>query len=153
MGLWESRVRPSTQNSTDDAYTTEIWQAPVPTGTTGNVVVTFNNMMGNAGIGIFRVLGAASSSHATATDNDSNPMTATINVPANGVLIGCAGENNSATYTWTNLTEKYDEGTGNTETHTGASDAFLSTQSNLAITCDQTVGNRPRLVLASWGPV
>ncbi len=140
------------QNSSEDHYACEIWYATVPTGTTGDVVVTWNAAMGNCGIGAFRVTGANIAVHATASDNDSDPLTASIDVPANGILIGGGGEDASATFAWTNVTEAYDQVVESNQRHTGASKAFTAFQSALAITVAPPATARPMLVLASWGP-
>ena len=136
------------QNSTEDHYACEIWYATVPTGTTGDVVVTWNAAMGNCAIGAFRVIGAAITDHANASDNDSDPLTANINVPAGGILIGGGGEDAVATFTWTNITEAYDEAVEGNQRHTGASKEFTALQDALAITLDPSATDR----LASWGP-
>lgn len=139
--------------SHSDRQTAEIWQAAVPTGTTANIVVTFDAGMRGAGIGVYAVYGAASAAYDTDGSN-ADPMSASIDVPAGGILIGVGVNANGGTFAWTNLTEKYDElyealAPGN---HTGASDAFAYAQTGLTITCDPSaVGSDNAMALASWG--
>ena len=129
-----------------------IYFAVVPTGTTGTVAFTWNGTLANAGIGVAACYDMA----ATTTDTGTaigDPMTDTLNIPAGGLAFGCAGETNSSTFTWTNLTEGYDEVVEGIATQTGAIGTFSAIQVGLTITCDQSGGNTdPVLVLASWGP-
>lgn len=140
--------------SAGDRETAEIWQAAVPTGTTGDIVVTFDAGMVGAGIGVWAVYGAQSAAHATAGSN-ADPMNASIDVPSGGVLIGYARNANGGTFTWTNLTEKFDEqfDSAAPSNHTGAADTFASAQTALSVTCDpSTAGSDNAMALASWGP-
>lgn len=134
-----------------------LWQADVPTGTTGNIVVTFSGVGSEyCGVGVFRVIGAATAAHATAKQIDTEPSTNTITIPANGVCISMRGDTaaSSEPYGWTNLTEKYDENVAAAEgDHTGASDAFATLQTSRVLTCDATgLGDNIAMVSASWGP-
>ena len=132
----------------------EIWQANGITASSGNIVVTWSAGMQGCGVGVFAVYDAGSSSYAS-TSSTADPMNATIDVPAMGVLIGVGVNDAGGTFAWTNLTERYDEqydagGPGN---HTGASDAFEAAQTALSVTCDPSAaGADNAMVLASWGP-
>ncbi len=98
---------------------------------------------------------AASSTDDTATNKD-NPLNASINCPANGVIIGCGGINDDSdqAFAWTNLTEDFDEQVRSAWFHSGASDLFEAEQTGLTITA--TIGsinaNGRGMALASWGP-
>lgn len=133
----------------------ELWQAAVPTGTTGDIVVTMSAGMLNLGIAVWRVVGAAAAVTEMLTST-ADPMNVAIDCPANGVIIAIAGNHFSgATFTWTNLTERFDAPTedSNGDYYTGASDNFASTQTNLSITCTQTTsGTRNHMVACSFGP-
>ena len=141
-----------------DTVLAELWQAAVPSGTTGDVVVTMDTSGAiNCGVGVFRVLGALGAADDTGFDTINTALNDTLDIPAGGVAIGCACvDEPSATFVWTNLTEAYDEAVeGAADTfHTGAKDEFASQQSALSITC--TVSSAPTnatMALASWGPV
>lgn len=114
-----------------------LYIAAVPTGTTGDVVVTFNATTLRCGIGMWGATGLAS---ATATDSDvssANAPTYAIDVVAGGFAIGVAyGADNNApgATTWTGITEDYDGVSEGTNVNTGASDTFETTQTNLTIT-------------------
>ena len=137
----------------------ELWQADVPTGTTGDVVVTWAGSQLGCGIGVFRIVSAASAAHDTGSFATTGTATDTLNIPANGVAVGVAGTNPNGipTWTWTGLTEDYEEG-GVIEpvngSHTGASDAFATTQTGLTISAAPTsAGVRGNVMaIASWGP-
>ena len=135
----------------------ELWQAAVPTGTTGDIVVTWSGGVVGMGIGVWRIVSAASAAHDTGGDANSNPATDTLDIPASGVAIGFVGAaSTGGTVTWTGLTERYDalgvEAAGS-GTHSGSSDAFDTLQTGLAISA--TLSNKirnPPMAIASWGP-
>ena len=136
----------------------DLWQVDVPTGSTGDVVVTWSGSKGNCGIGVYAVFGAAASATDTGTSN-ANPGTDTLNIPANGVaiagytLVGVG--NNDRTTTWTNLNENYDETqeSAGGVTQTGAHSTFSNEQVALAITGTPSGTTLTEAMsMASWGP-
>lgn len=130
----------------------EIWHASVPTGTTGDVVVTWTTGMLRCAISVFRLINSAVSPSATNSNaNSSSAVSATIDIPQKGVAIAGVYNNGSTTYTWTNLTEAYDVTFGATA-FSSAADAFATAQTALSITATQASNNPPQaLVVASWG--
>jgi len=130
-----------------------LFQIDVPSGTTADIVVTWSAGVLRCGIGVWAVYGAESSAHATAADSDgSDPLSVSLNCPAGGVVIAAAFNSNGSTFTWAGVTENYDEVVEGANTHTGASDAFATTQTGLAISCDPSASSDQGLVAASWGP-
>ena len=122
---------------------TELWQADVPTGTTATIVVTWTGgSVARTGIGVWAVYNAASSASDTGNRDSgaAQDMTLNITIPAGGVAISAAGSGTSATYTWTNLTEDFDETIESSTTQSGASDAFATLQTEITITADRTAG-------------
>jgi hypothetical protein len=137
--------------------TAELWYAVVAAGTTGDVVVTWSGAQDGCGIGVWAVYDATSAPHDSSSDNNSDPATATtFDVPASGVAVGYVFQRTgSSTYTWTNLTERFDEvALAATFFHSGASDAFASLQTSLAVSVDaDSAGTRdPMFVCGSWAP-
>lgn len=130
----------------------EIWIGDVPTGTTGSVVVSMSASADRCSIGVHRLTGALDSADDTASST-ADPLVASINCPAGGAILGVARSGLSATYSWTNLTERYDEVVEGARTHTGANDNFATQQTSRSITCTQTASEIPIMVLASFGPV
>jgi uncharacterized protein YbaA (DUF1428 family) len=133
-----------------------LWQAAVPSGTTGDIVVTLGAGNDRQGIGVWAIYGANSSASDTATDADSSdPLTVSMDCPANGVMIGVGAAHTTGTkgYSWTNLTENFDAVIRASTQHTGASASFEAAQSGLTITCDPASNNNGGcMVAASWGP-
>ena len=133
---------------------TEIWYAAVTTGTSGDVVVTLTGGAGQMGIGVYRVIGAATSPSATGgSTGEGTTQNDDINVLAGGILIGVSGNRSAATCTWTNLTETYDEAI---ETYglkqSGAAAAFSSAQTPITITALLSSTSVDECFsLAAWG--
>lgn len=129
----------------------ELWQAEVPSGTTGNIVVVHSGSKGSCAIGVYALYGAALAATDTGIST-ANPLTDVLDIPAGGVAIGVARCGSSATFTWTNLTETYDAAMEGTDDQTGAAATFPGAQTNLSITCTQSASTTPQMVIASWGP-
>lgn len=130
--------------------------AAVPTGTTGDVVVTFSGGMLRCAIQLYRATGLSS---ATPSDTDSdvsgaaNP-TVNLDVPAGGFAIGSgvSGSSSGGPVTWTGLTEDYDAQIGGEASwSTSASQTFVAAQTGLAITITMGTKTDPVGVFASWG--
>ncbi|HEV7282287.1 MAG TPA: LamG-like jellyroll fold domain-containing protein [Pirellulaceae bacterium] len=124
--------------------------AAVPTGTTGDIVVTMNIHHLRCSVAAYRVVGidgvtAYDSATSTATD-----PTVNLDIPAGGVAIAGANSAAADSATWTGLTEDFDDNFNAFSTHSGASGAFPSAESNLPITCNWSSGSVPAAVFASW---
>ena len=134
--------------------TGEIWAADVPTGTTGDIVVTFASGSGRCCLSVDAIYGAGTSAHATASSGAAT-LSASLEIPNGGVATAIAftgGTSPARTHTWANLTEDFDDVIETDNAYTGAHDAFL-VGSTPTITCTPS-GAEPRrvMVLASWGP-
>lgn len=110
----------------------------VAAGTTATIEVIYNNACFRAGIGTWATTGLLS---ATATFTGSSivdPGAVSSNISAGGVAVGAGVDSTTAANcTWTNLTENYDVTIGGaSNTQTGASAAFATTQTGLSIQCD-----------------
>lgn len=136
----------------------ELWTAAVPTGTTGDIVVTKNAAVSHVGnIGVYAMYGASSAvPEDTATDITTTPSEA-IDVSAGGVIIGTAwcsynpleGSNAAA---WTNLDEVYDALVSSNTRHTGAFREFSTPQTGLTVSVSWTRVTASVFALASWKP-
>tara|TARA_R110000764_G_scaffold1253_2_gene4852 strand:+ start:7048 stop:7797 length:750 start_codon:yes stop_codon:yes gene_type:complete len=136
-----------------------LWQASVPSGTTGDVVWTWSGAEVGMGIGVWRIVNAAASAHASSGVTGASALSSTLDIPANGAAIAYSGAASvNRTATWTGLTERFDENgieDGSTSgNHTGASLAFETVQSGLTIQMTLSGGSirNPVLTMASWGP-
>jgi hypothetical protein len=130
----------------------------LPTGTSGNITVTWSTTQGRCGAGLWAVYGAASS---TASDTDFDEASTvdaassvTLTVPAKGVAIGYAISVGASalTSTATGLSEAFDAVVESTIAHTGGQ-LNSSAGGNIALTF--TWSTTPSLngcpgVFASW---
>lgn len=126
--------------------------APVPTGTTGDVTLAFSLSFLRAGIGLWAATGLSSATAIDSSGSTANDPTYAIDIPANGFAIGCAYNADTATASWTGITERFDEAVeGAGSRHSGASDTFASAQTNLSLTCDWSTSLNAAGAFASWG--
>jgi len=123
----------------DDAgvdHQAEIWIATVPTGTTGDIVVTTNGNNSSMSIGVWAVYGASSTAHDT-VKSIADPQTGTINVPAGGVVIAVAFDRGAGSdYVWTDPTKDFFVTIHTHIRHSGASIAYASIQTGLTVTAN-----------------
>jgi hypothetical protein len=145
--------------ASSSGMTAAIMLAAVPTGTTGDVVVTLSGAGGSCDIGVYRVTGLGS---ATAFDTAVNSdeagggvVSTTIDVPGNGFVIGVAMfEADVATTTWVGASENYDEsnGDGSPEIVTAAMSSALGAETGRTVSATSTVtsGNDCTLAVGTW---
>lgn len=137
--------------ATNGAQTVSMWIADVPTGATGDIVVTFAAGKNRCGIAVYALYGAGSSTAFDTGSATADPYSDTLNVPANGVAIAAAADTNNTTATWTGLTEDSDTAIESTY-HGCASAEFTASQSAMTVTCDVAATTAGAMVCASWGP-
>ena len=133
-----------------------VWGAAVPTGTSGDVVVTYGGGQLRSTCSVYRVTGAVLSPFDTATEGGASgtDRNVTIDVEAGGIIIGsyCVQPTPPGTGTWTGLTEDY-EGTVEFVSATAASDEFASAQTARAISVSWTgTPSTSALVAVSLSP-
>lgn len=152
-GVTSAAIISGTQNRT------EMWSAAVPTGATGDIVVTFSAGTFRALIGVWALYGAAAATASTVVlpTANSDPSTSSVTVPAKGALVGYTAGNpsGSATVTWSaGATERFDEVFE--ITHSGA-DLNSTAGGATTVTADwdgtaNGVGNGNGSIFAAWGP-
>lgn len=130
-----------------------IYSASLPSGSSGDVVVTWSGTMLNTMIGIYRAAYLASNSmfdFDPASDGDGQ-SSMSLNIPEDGVAVGCAAMvTGPSSATWSGLTEDDDRATGEGESLSVASAGILSAETGRAITV--STGSDPsRYVCASYG--
>lgn len=128
----------------------------VPTGTTGDVVVTFAAGQLRCWIALYRAVDIDSPTpHDTDSSIVEDPV-GSIDVPAGGFAIGAAisaSGGSVPSFSWSGITEDVDETVESNTRMSSASDEFVSSQTPLAITADTSVaGLSPIGVFASWAP-
>lgn len=125
--------------------------AAVPTGTTGDIVVTWGASMVRCAIMAYRATGI----NATAYDSDSstsgNPSVS-LDIPASGFAIGGGLTAASTTTSWTGLTEDTDGTLESFVTYSSAHDEFPSGETGRTITMTFGSSTESAGVFASWGP-
>jgi len=131
----------------------DIVVADVPTGTTGDISITWSGARTRCGTGVWAVYGAGSSTPSATATSAASPVSQSLAIPAKGVAIGCGlVQDNTATGVWANLTERYDSAV-ETARQTGA-DTTSAAGATPTITLTWTPGtlNLQAAALASWGP-
>lgn len=98
----------STSGSGDSAIA--ITDAPVTSGTTATIVCSFSGSgPTNCGIGVYSITGLGSTTPVDTDTTTTDNTGLTLNVEADGAVIGVSSQASGATATWTNITENYDE--------------------------------------------
>ncbi len=132
-------IRERTINHT--TYTNEhsFWIASVPTGTSGNVTITYSGTHSTRNnLAIWAVYTeAVGFYHAAMTypTTSTSPQSLDIDCPAGGVILAYHASSGYSSFAWTNLTEDFDALVVAHDYYTsGASDAFADAQTNRTIT-------------------
>lgn len=144
----------SVSDTPSDHSLAAIYIADVPTGSTGDVVVTFSENFFDCGITVYRMTGATSSTaHDTATDSGATAsLSATIDIPANGAAVAFTGFSlliGSAM--WSGLTEDTDVQISVSRSFSSAHDNFATQQDNLSVQATYSATpTSSSLAVASW---
>jgi hypothetical protein len=124
--------------SSGDRNSASIWIADVPTGATGDIVVTFSANQGRCGIGWWATYGLTSSTPTDTASTSTNGGALDIDISAGGLGFGYgnSGAGTATTHTWVGLTEDFDAavGTGN-GWHSGASLETATAATPLTVNC------------------
>ena len=107
--------------------------ALVPSGTTGDVVVTMDMAFLRCAIGLYRLTDIESPTPYDLVTSQALDPTNTLNIPANGFAIGGSFGIDSSTCSWTGLTEDFDVNFQTNGSHTGASKESITAESGLTI--------------------
>lgn len=138
------------QNTSSNCSLASLYIAAVPTGASGDVVVTFAATMLRCSIQLYSSLDLT---NATAYDTDSaiiDDPTVNLDCPANGFIIGVAASASSTTTTWSGITEDSDAVVESALTCTAAHDNFAAQQTGLALTANFASPANCAGVFASW---
>lgn len=123
--------------------------AAVPTGTTGDVVVTFSATEARCAIALWHVTGLSSNTALDFGSSSADPGADTVTTRANGFVVAVAKTVTSgATLAWTNVSERAEAVLESAAVY-GAADAAPSGTS-LAVSCDGLTNARRAMVVASW---
>lgn len=128
-----------------------LYIANVPTGTTGDVVVTFGETMVRSAIGLWRAVNIDSPTPTDFSASTASDPTYNIDVSAGGFAVGMCISNSNSSATWSGVTENFDGTVESFITYTGGSSSFESEQVDTTLTCDfASSGSTPVGVFASW---
>lgn len=113
--------------------------ADVPSGTTGDVVVTFVGGVINCSVAVYRLIGASGTVSTQYTDI-ADPFTVSADIPAGGAAFGIFSTNTTEAPTMTNLTK---DASSIVDAYgvAFASEAFATAQTGLTIGFTQAVTN------------
>lgn len=121
----------------------------VTSGTTADIVVTFDTTSGLCGIGVWNANKLLST---TATDSDravgTDPVNAQINVSAGGVALACSAARNGTSTAWTGLTESADFVIESLINFSTAQLAFAAAQTGLTVDANFSPGGTSQQAIA-----
>jgi len=136
-----AQVRPSSND-----IQVALYMANVPTGTTGDIVITTSGAnIRQAAIGVWTLTNLQSATPAsTGTDNTDtagSAMTIAVTAPPVGsAVIAVAAQRSTTGFAWTNQTEDFDL-SDSTNRFSGASDSYPAGAAGYTVTATGTSGN------------
>lgn len=145
-------------NNTTNSNVVGLAIAAVPSGTTGDIVVTLSRSALRCRIAAYRATTINPTATDTGTDTTaaSSQVSDTIDVPAGGCAVAVtmvAIVTPPTTWTWGGVTEDHDATVETSASVSGASSAFAASQSGLSVTATYIGTNiEPALAIAAWGP-
>lgn len=152
VGGISASIEVEEQNTGTNTCIAAVVVASVPTGTTGDVVVTFADTMLRCGISMYRVLGVDGAAPFQALNSTADPGTANLDIPADGFAISVDSVV-CLSVAWTNLTEDTELNIESNFRLSTASDEFASQQTDRTITTTRTgTVIEPISLYASWSP-
>lgn len=126
-------------------FRVSIWYAAVPTGTTGDIVVTLGGS-DPITVGVWRIIKIGASKAASSTGSNSNTGGSSIavfaTVPVNGFGVVLTTQGNLTNITASGYTEQFDTGNGRNGGNFVVTDTLTSSG----------IGNGSVIAYASWGP-
>lgn len=137
-------------NQATNANISAIAIAAVPTGETGDVVITFNTEVLRCVIALYKVTELYQTTPSDTDSSTASSPSVSLDIPAKGFSIATAcTASDSGTFSWTGLTENHDS-IVEFLTASSASSEFISQQSGLTITATPNTSSNQVGVFASW---
>lgn len=111
-GVSATQVSGVSADGTNFTMGTSLWVATVPTGTTGDIVVTYPATMSRMSFAAYRMVNGNATPASTGNNSDTvsgTTLTASPTIPASSIFIvaGTTG-NTGGTISWTNATEDFE---------------------------------------------
>ena len=140
-------------NSSGSFHRASMFLAAVPSGTSGNIVLSFSVPIIRNMISVFALTGIdGPTPYATATST-ANPASGTITIPADGLAISGTYNILGGAYTWSGLTERHDDILNTNNYWSAAGDDFATLQTSRVITGTASGSPvQPVALFASWAP-
>lgn len=148
VGGIAATVVAETASLTLQATYTALAIVAVPTGTTGNVTVTYSRAVVRGACSLWRLTGYTSMTPTDTGIGTGNPVSTSLDVSALGTGFGCTYSELNATCTWAGLTEIADAFLG-ANAYSVASLTSASTQT-LSASATWTSGSEVAGAFASW---
>lgn len=145
----------SVDNSGNGQATAAMYQA-APTGTSGNVVVTFSGGQSGAGIAVWSLYNLASTTKKTSVANTAATQTVrtlSLNTAIGDVILAYSSnrDGGTPTYTWVGVTEDADAAFDGSNTHSAGSHVATSAETPRTITATASEScNNMAGVAATW---
>ena len=120
----------------NDDYGVTFWYVDLATGTTGDIVITYDKQHSKCGLAVWAVYNAPSGAPAVTDVDEDNGATqnGSLTLGAGGGAIAYGYRDGNTTASWTGLTEDFDQVVETPQgTHSGASGVFADAQSPLAV--------------------
>lgn len=142
------------RNNVTNTNVIAFFVAAVPTGTTGDVVITFNEQATRIGLAIWRLIGPGSSTSVDTDGSQVDPSSVNLDIPTGGGAIGYSSAITGTSSTPTGLTENLDAAVdASTTTHTaGTNTVGGGTTVTMGFNWSGGGLANPAAVFASWGP-
>lgn len=139
------------QRSANNQNVTALYIAAVPTGTSGDVVVTLSAGALRCSISLVRLVTIDSATAVDTASSTASPPSGSMSCGDGGVIIGIALSQTLTTTTWSGITEDYDA-QNEAITVTMGRDEFVSAQTGLTVTATFSSSSGETGVWASWDP-
>lgn len=123
--------------TSDSLMTSSLWIARVPSGSSGDVVVTFSTYVYNSAVGVWSAYNLTSTTARSTSTSSAEPGSLNLTVINNSVAVGFRGITPAVTSTWTGLTENFDFAVGANQRFTAAS-AFFASGGSKTLSVDST---------------
>ena len=132
----------TSSNVAADFVNIAIVTAVVPTGASGDIVVTWSGAMTNTAIGVYRSTGLSGQAALDTDNSTADPATATLTSSPGGFCLGGVTQKDGTTVDWTVATEDYDD-TVETTLYSGGS--VTTSGSTIAPSADYAAATTPRV--------
>lgn len=122
----------------------------VTSGTTADIVVTWNTSCDVTAIGVWRAIGLSGTTANATSSSTASPSSLDLNVTAGGIIVALQANGQYSTATWTGPTEDFDTNFRTYYAYSGASAAYATASTPATVSCTLVSFNVGVGVAASW---